>query len=145
MRIKALSGAILVTVGIATAACGSSSNNNAQPASSAAPIATVAGASASRVGTFTGLNDKHVSGTATVTAGTVVLTGFSSDAGPDLHIYLTDGTEESAVSAGKELGGVASDKASQTFTVSGADAAKYTHVVIHCDKAKAVFGAASLS
>ncbi|MGH3723214.1 MAG: DM13 domain-containing protein [Mycobacterium sp.] len=101
--------------------------------------------SSTRTGTFGGLNDKHVSGTATVSGGQLILSGFSSDAGPDLHIYLTNGTDEHAVADGKELGAVAFDKASQTFSTSGVDASKYGTIVIHCDKAKAVFGAAALT
>ena len=106
---------------------------------------TPSGSASARTGTFGGLNDKHVAGTATVTAAQIVLSGFSSDAGPDLHIYLTNGTDENAVAAGKELGTVAFDKASQTFSINGVDASKYTTVVIRCDKAKAVFGAATLT
>jgi hypothetical protein len=99
----------------------------------------------SRTGTFEGLNDKHVAGTAAVSDAQIVLSGFSSDAGPDLHIYLASGSDENAVAAGKEIGSIAFDKPSQTFSISGVDASKYTTVVIHCDKAKAVFGAATLT
>jgi hypothetical protein len=99
----------------------------------------------SHTGTFEGLNDKHVAGTAAVSDAQIVLSGFSSDAGPDLHIYLASGSDENAVAAGKEIGSIAFDKPSQTFSISGVDASKYTTVVIHCDKAKAVFGAATLT
>jgi Electron transfer DM13 len=103
------------------------------------------GSASARTGTFGGLNDKHVAGTASVTAAQIVLSGFSSDAGPDLHIYLANGTDESAVAAGKEIGSIAFDQTSQTFSTAGVDTSKYTTVVIHCDKAKAVFGAAALT
>ncbi|MEV6486083.1 DM13 domain-containing protein [Streptomyces sp. NPDC051576] len=109
---------------------------------SASPQAAKA---ADRTGMFAGLNGKKVSGSAQVGGSGVTLSGFSSDEGPDLHVYLTDGTDEAAVSAGKEIGAVKFDKASQIFTLSGADASAYSTVVIHCDKAKAVFGAAKLS
>ena len=102
-------------------------------------------AASTRTGTFAGANGKHVAGTATVTGAQIVLSGFSSDAGPDLHIYLANGADENAVTAGKEVGNVAFDKASQTFSTNGVDASSYTTVVIHCDKAKAVFGAAALT
>lgn len=95
-------------------------------------------------GTFAGLNDKTVEGTVTVEDGTVTLSGFSSDEGPDLHLYLAKGTDEAAVEAGTELGDVAYDEASQTFSLEGVDIEGYTDVVVHCDKAKAVFGAATL-
>ncbi|MFJ9246789.1 DM13 domain-containing protein [Streptomyces sp. NPDC101776] len=94
---------------------------------------------------FAGLNGKKVTGSAQVSGSDVTLSGFTSDEGPDLHVYLTNGTDEAAVSAGKQLGAVKFDKASQMFALSGVDAAGYTTVVIHCDKAKAVFGAAKLS
>ncbi|MEU2201528.1 DM13 domain-containing protein [Isoptericola sp. NPDC019482] len=100
-------------------------------------------------GSFAGMNDKSVEGTVTVEGDTVTLEGFSSDEGPDLHLYLAKGTDEAAVEAGTELGEVAFDEASQTFTLdemaaeSMADGG-YTDVVVHCDKAKAVFGAATL-
>ena len=96
-------------------------------------------------GTFAGLNGKHVAGTVTVTGTQVTLSGFSSDQGPDLHIYLTKGTDESSVSQGAELAPVAYNSASQTFTLSGVNPSGYTYVVIHCDKAKAAFGAAPVS
>ncbi|TPX01184.1 DM13 domain-containing protein, partial [Schumannella luteola] len=70
---------------------------------------------------------------------------FSSSEGPDLHIYLTNGDDEAAVEAGMEISTVSFSEASQTFSLSGVDVSGYDTVVIHCDKAKAVFGAASLS
>ncbi|MCP2262763.1 DM13 domain-containing protein [Promicromonospora thailandica] len=100
---------------------------------------------AARTGEFTGLNDKAVSGSVEVTDTEVVLSGFSSDEAPDLHVYLTNGTEEADVEAGTEIDAVAFDEASQTFTLDGVDVADYDTVVIHCDKAKAVFGAADLA
>jgi len=92
-----------------------------------------------------GLNDKHVAGAVKIAGDQVELSGFSSDPGPDLHIYLTNGTDENSVAAGSALGKVAFDKASQTFSITGTDASKYNTVVINCDKAKAVFGAAALA
>ncbi|MGA7050897.1 MAG: DM13 domain-containing protein [Mycobacterium sp.] len=151
MRSTALTGAALLTIAVALAAC--STSNEAHPGPAMSPSTTApamsqssaSGAASARTGTFGGLNDKHVAGTATVTVAQIVLSGFSSDAGPDLHIYLTNGTDENAVAAGKELGSIAFDKSSQTFSTNGADSSKYTTVVIHCDKAKAVFGAAGLT
>ena len=100
---------------------------------------------ASRTGSFAGLNGKKVAGTVTVADGKVTLSGFSSDEGPDLHLYLTNGDDEAAVTAGKTLGKVSYDSASQTFELGSIDAGTYDTVVVHCDKAKAVFGAAGLS
>ena len=98
-----------------------------------------------KTGDFMGLNDKTVQGSVTVADGTLTLSGFSSDEGPDLHIYLTTGTDEAAVEAGTMVDAVSFDTASQTFTLKDVDTADFTYVVIHCDKAKAVFGAAKLS
>ena len=100
---------------------------------------------AAREGTFEGLNGKKVAGTVTVADGKVELSGFSSDEGPDLHLYVAKGSDEAAVMAGTRLGKVAYDDASQTFELNGVDTADYDTVVVHCDKAKAVFGAAELS
>lgn len=142
MRLKAVTGAALLTIALPLAACGASTHD----AQSGSPSSqsTSQGSSTARAGTFQGLNGKHVAGTAKVTDGQIVLSGFLSDEGPDLHIYLTNGTDESAVTAGKELSNVAFDRASQNFSITGVDASKYTTVVIHCDKARAVFGAAKL-
>jgi hypothetical protein len=97
-------------------------------------------------GTFAGLNGKKASGNVTITGDTIKLTGFSSDQGPDLHLYLANGTSESETTAGVEIAAVAWNKSTQTFTIpSGVDASKYKDLVEHCDKALAVFGAAPLS
>jgi len=138
MRSTELKGVALLTIALALAAC--SSSKEMQPGSAMSQSTT-----STRTGTFEGLNDKHVAGTAAVSDAQIVLSGFSSDAGPDLHIYLANGSDENAVAAGKEIGSIAFDKPSQTFSTSGVDASKYTTVVIHCDKAKAVFGAATLT
>ena len=116
----------------------SSSSSSPMPSSSAMDHMTM-------TGTFMGLNGKAVKGTVTVSASELTLTGFSSDEGPDLHIYLTNGTDEAAVAAGKQIDAVAFDKDSQSFMLNGVDPSMYKDVVIHCDKAKAVFGAAALS
>lgn len=147
MRSTELKGVALLTIALALAAC--SSSKEMQPGSamsqSTPPPAMSQSTTSTRTGTFEGLNDKHVAGTAAVSDAQIVLSGFSSDAGPDLHIYLANGSDENAVAAGKEIGSIAFDKPSQTFSTSGADASKYTTVVIRCDKAKAVFGAATLT
>ncbi|WP_292786295.1 MULTISPECIES: DM13 domain-containing protein [unclassified Microbacterium] len=96
-------------------------------------------------GEFAGLNGKKVAGMVSVSDTEVMLSEFSSDEGPDLHVYLTDGTDEAAIASGMLVDAVSYDTATQTFTLDGVDAEDYSHVVIYCDKAKAVFGAAELS
>lgn len=150
MQMKALLVGTVVaiaTTGTLTA-CGSTSNTSTTPppASAATSTTTGTGSTPARMGTFSGLNGKKVAGTASITGNTLTLSGYSSDQGPDLHVYLTHGTSESDVASGVEISKVAFDKGSQTFTLpSGADASMYSTVVIHCDKAKAVFGAAPLA
>jgi len=148
MRFRTLAGVALSTGAVVLTACGTPSHSGQTAFSSQSPQQTTGmaqGMTNIRMGTFSGLNDKHVSGAVKITGDQVVLSGFSSDPGPDLHIYLTNGTGESAVTAGAALGKVAFDNASQTFPIAGVDASKYTTVVINCDKAKAVFGAAALA
>ncbi|MFD6199532.1 DM13 domain-containing protein [Mycobacteriaceae bacterium NPDC060252] len=149
MRFKVLTGTALLGIGLAVAACNApspdtQSSTQSPQAMSAQPMTSQAMAGATRTGSFTGLNDKNVSGTVTIANGKVILSGFSSDKGPDLHIHLTKGSDQSAVSTGKQLGPVASDTASQTFDISGTDTSMYDTVLINCDKAKEAFGAAAL-
>jgi len=148
MRKTVLAGTAILALSLLLSACagngadvtsgGSNESSSSQMPSDETDIAT-------RTGDFEGLNDKTVAGSVEVSGTEVVLSGFSSDEGPDLHLYLTNGTDEAAVDAGTEIDAVAFDEASQTFSLDGVDAADYDTVVIHCDKAKAVFGAAALS
>ena len=153
MRTKLVAASTLLIAGLALTGCGSSSgsassmapHSSAMSTSASSPAGTSTSAMESS-GAFEGLNGKKVAGTATVAGAMVKLSGFSSAQGPDLHLSRTNGTDESAVTAGKELGPVAYDQASQTFAIpAGIDISTFNHVVVHCDKAKAVFGAASLS
>lgn len=150
MQMKALlvgTVAAFAAAGTLTA-CGTNNGSSSTATSPSSSTSATSGSStmATRTGAFSGLNGKKVSGMVTIHGSTLTLTGYSSDQGPDLHVYLTNGTAESDVSAGVQISKVASDQMSQTFTLpSGVHAAMYTHVVIHCDKAKAVFGAATLS
>lgn len=154
MRKLALAATAAVTLVLALSACSSpAATEDTKPSSSASASASASqstddGATmtmAEKTGDFMGLNEKTVSGSVTVTDDEIALSGFSSDEGPDLHVYLANGTDEAAVSAGMLVDAVSFDTASQTFTLDGVDTSKYSYVVIHCDKAKAVFGAAELS
>ncbi|BBB43350.1 DM13 domain-containing protein [Mycobacteroides abscessus] len=114
------------------------------PPAMSVPMTSSESAPAARSGMFQGTGDKHVTGKVTVTGSTVEFTDFSSDEGPDLHVYLTMGETEADVDSGIRVAAIKFDQASQTFPLMGADTRGYTTVVIHCDKAKAVFGAATL-
>jgi len=139
-KITLAAAALALAAGLTACSAGADAGTSSSPSSSAS-----SSSSDSRTGMFAGLNGKKVSGTVSISGGTLTLAGFSSDEGPDLHVYLTSGTDEAAVGAGKAIKVVAFDKADQTFSLSGIDSSSYTDVVIHCDKAKAVFGAATLS
>jgi hypothetical protein len=152
MRKTALAGAAVLTATLLLTGCGADDGGSGdamsdQTASSQEQSEDMGEDMdmAARTGTFEGLNDKSVAGTVEVSGTELVLSGYSSDEGPDLHVYLTNGTDEAAVAAGTEIDVVAFDEASQTFALDGVDVAGYDTVVIHCDKAKAVFGAASLA
>lgn len=163
MRSKAFIGNGFAIAALALTACGSSDGGGSAASStpskmssdkamsSSAPMSSGMSSGKSMMadamghGTFKGLNGKHVAGKVTVEGHTVKLSGFSSDEGPDLHLYLANGTDEAAVGKGKELGKVSFDKATQTFDLRDVQASGFTDLVVHCDKAKAVFGAAALS
>lgn len=156
MRIKLFFATAAAAAAVLSVAACSSNSTDTAGSSAAAPMSAqmsmsgaMSGAPMSgammHTGTFAGLNGKMVAGTASIDGSTVTLAGFSSDEGPDLHLYLTNGTTEDAVKAGVQLGSVAWNKADQMFTVpASAKAADYKYVVVHCDKALAVFGAAQL-
>ncbi|MFC5500663.1 DM13 domain-containing protein [Lysinimonas soli] len=146
MRTKTLLATGAIAIALVSALAGCSSPSSAPAAGSADSSTAAANSTVNLTGTFAGLNGKKASGTVTITGDTITLTGFSSDQGPDLHLYLANGTSESDTTAGIEIATVAWDKPTQTFTLpSGVDASKYTDLVEHCDKALAVFGAAPLS
>jgi len=153
MKIRHLAPAVLLTAAatLGLLACSSdddaSSGTTTMPAETEAADTTMPSATGATMltGTFAGQNDKAVSGTVTIEGGELMLSGFSSDEGPDLHLYLADGSDEAAVSAGTELGAVAWDEAEQTFSLDGVDPSGFTTVVVHCDKAKATFGSADLA
>ena len=138
--------ATALAITAALAGCAAPATTSTSSSSAPAAASSAAPAAATYTGTFAGLNDKKVTGKVTINGSTVTLSGFSSDEGPDLHLYLTNGTTEADVTSGTEFSKVAFDAASQTFTLpAGVDASAFTTLVVHCDKALAVFGAAALS
>jgi hypothetical protein len=144
MRIKPLLAASAAALALSAALVGCSAQASTSTAGSGKAAAATSGVHLT--GTFSGLNGKNAAGSVTITGNTIKLTGFSSDQGPDLHLYLANGTSEAATTAGVEIAPVAWNKSSQTFTIpAGTNAAKYKDLVEHCDKALAVFGAAALS
>lgn len=151
MRMKNLlvTGAAAIALTAALAGCSAQAATPASsgPSSSSPSSSSSAAAPATMLtGSFAGLNGKKVAGMVAISGDKVSLSGFSSDQGPDLHLYLTNGTTEADVTAGTEFSTVAYNMAAQSFALpSGVDASRFTDVVVHCDKALAVFGAAPLA
>jgi hypothetical protein len=144
MHIKPIAAGAAAVFALTLTACGTNEMaKSSGPASTAAAAMTVQQA-APRTGEFAGLRGKQVTGSVTVTGSTLEFMNFLSDEGPDLHVYLTNGPSESDVAAGKHISTIKFDQAAQSFSLSGIDVGNYNTVVINCDKAKAVFGAASL-
>lgn len=152
MRTSHITAAIVTaTFGLALTACGGASDM-ATKASTPAPMSPMPSSMpsttpmmSSMMGTFMGLNGKMVAGAASVTGAMVDLSGFSSDEGPDLNLYLTKGTTEADVKSGTKLGAISYNKATQQFMLpEGMSTSSYKYLVVHCDKAHAVFGAAPL-
>ncbi|GBG97306.1 DM13 domain-containing protein [Lactococcus termiticola] len=94
-------------------------------------------------GSFTGMNDKKVSGTVTVANNKITLDNFKTDEGPDLHIYLAkDGDVKSGIIDAK----ISLTEGKQEFDIpAGTDLSKYNSVLIYCDKAHVTFGEAKLA
>ncbi|MBW8871529.1 MAG: DM13 domain-containing protein [Leifsonia sp.] len=145
MRKTFFAGAAIVALSLSLTACSAPSTADTSSPSAATSSSAPTTKTDDRTGTFAGLNGKKVAGTVSFQDGNLVLSGFSSDEGPDLHVYLANGTDEATVTAGKEIKGVSFDTASQKISLGGVDTAGFAYVVVHCDKAKAVFGAAPLS
>ncbi|WP_019203082.1 DM13 domain-containing protein [Tsukamurella sp. 1534] len=162
MRSTRITGTLAAAaLGLALTACGSQDGGTAAPSSMAGgtsmssastpamgmtPSMAPSAAMTAAEGMFEGRNGKKVAGSAKIDGSMVQLSGFSSDEGPDLHLYLANGTTEADVKGGVRLGAVAFDRASQSFTVpAGIEPSSYRYLVVHCDKALAVFGAAQVS
>ncbi len=117
--------------------------------------ATTAGA-APRVlwtGTFVGVGEHNVSGTARVVklangGRRLVLRSFSTDNGPDLRVWLTKGVidESSDVTAYRGLGRLKRTAGSQSYVIPrGVRIASLRTAIIWCEDFSVLFGAARLS
>lgn len=75
----------------------------------------------------------------------LTLTGFETDAGPDLRVYLAPGTGDD-VDDNIDLGGLKGNKGSQQYEIAGGvDLDKYRAVVIWCRAFSVAFGKAVLA
>lgn len=145
MRKTAISGAAILALSLMLSACSGAATDTSSSEPAAPEASQSQAEEVTRTGTFEGAGDKSVAGTVTVSDSEIVLSGYSSDEGPDLHVYLTNGSDEDAIAAGMQIDSVVFDEASQTFSFDAMDVSGYDTVVIYCDKVKAVFGSALLS
>lgn len=94
------------------------------------------------MGDFKGESGHTVSGKTKIKDGKLMLTDFKTDEGPDLHVYLSKGTD---VKDAKEISKIDLKESEQTFDLAGIDVEKYDTVLIYCDKAHELFGSAMYS
>ncbi|MGX7417966.1 DM13 domain-containing protein [Carnobacterium gallinarum] len=98
--------------------------------------------STSLTGKFAGLNEKNVQGQVTIEGNKVMLSNFTTDDGPDLHVYLI---KDDQIDGGIEVGKLELNKEDQTFTLpDGIDLKEYKKVAIYCEQAHIFFGEAVL-
>ena len=76
----------------------------------------------------------------------LTLTGFETDAGPDLFVYLVAGRNPEDTDVHKSLGSLKGNRGDQQYEVPrGVDIKRYGTVVIWCRAFSVAFGAAELS
>lgn len=147
---------LLLVLILVLAACGNgndkmkSGNSKSSDSSSMADSSDSSGSSMSTsedksmamlTGNFSGKNGKMVSGMAKISDGKLMLTGFKTDKGPDLHVYLT---KDGDIESGKSIAKIDLKKMEQSFSLDGIDTEMYNTVVIYCNKAHVTFGEAKL-
>jgi hypothetical protein len=75
----------------------------------------------------------------------LTLTGFETDPGPDLFVYLVAGGNPTETADHKSLGSLKGNKGNQQYTIPAAvDIRRYDTVVIWCRAFSVAFGAAEL-
>ncbi|MEO6285787.1 MAG: DM13 domain-containing protein [Dyadobacter sp.] len=98
-------------------------------------------------GSFTGIGGETVSGTAKIITAdgkySLVLDQFSTNNGPDLHVYLSkQATPKDFI----DLGSLKSTRGTQVYEINGTPHfAEYKYALIHCQQFNHLFGSALLS
>lgn len=91
-------------------------------------------------GSFTGTQGERVSGSVTVSAGSVKLGGnFKSTSGPDLYVYLGNSRPTKIIARLRRLSGAQSYRLPKGINLS-----KYSTVFIHCKRYNHTYGIARL-
>lgn len=101
-------------------------------------LAAKAAQAMDRVGTFKGKGKYKVSGAATIRARQLLLGGFSSSRGPDVYVYLGNGSPKVRVAKLKSFSGA------QSYNLP-ANSSNYSTVFIYCVKYDVVMGSARVS
>ncbi|WAC13437.1 DM13 domain-containing protein [Dyadobacter pollutisoli] len=98
-------------------------------------------------GSFTGVGGESVSGTARIITAdqkySLVLDQFSTNNGPDLHVYLSkQATPKDFI----DLGSLKSTRGTQVYEINGKpDFTEYKYALIHCQQFNHLFGSALLT
>jgi len=102
-------------------------------------LMTGAAEAGSKKGSFRGQTGHSVTGTATLTSGgKLTLSGFRSQRGPDLYVYVGNGSPRTRIAKLKRTSGT------QTYTVPASIAKSAKSVHIYCKKFSVGFGVANL-
>jgi hypothetical protein len=104
-------------------------------------------ATVTHVGTFVNGPHGRVQGTVEVVRSdsvlAVVLSAFSSSAGPDLHVYISKEVQPVNFI---DLGSLRSTSGMQAYSIPGTpDLTQYRHILVHCKAYNHLFGSASLT
>ena len=103
----------------------------------ASPLIASAAFAADKKGSFRSNKSYKVSGRVTVDKnGTIRLTGFRTTSGPDLYIYVGNGSPTTRVAKLKRTSG------NQTYKISASLAKSISTVHVHCKRYNSLFGTA---
>ena len=101
------------------------------------PLANGLALAADKTGSFRSNGSYKVSGKVTVKSdGTIRLRGFRTSSGPDLYVYVGNGSPSTLVARLKRNSG------NQNYKISAALAKSISTVHIHCKKYSSLFGTA---
>ncbi len=143
MKVKV--GLLTIALGatLALAACGSGDSESKDKAMNEEKTSMSAqNEKISSMAMLSGTGKHQVSGKAMIKDNKLTLTDFSTDEGPDLHVYLTKGDD---VKNGLEISAIDLKDKTQTFDIPDKDISKYDTVMIYCEKAHEIFGQGMLS
>ncbi|MEL6505898.1 MAG: DM13 domain-containing protein [Pseudomonadota bacterium] len=102
-----------------------------------APVTSSTAEAAGKKGTFKSQGRYSVRGSVTVSEnGTIRLSGFRTSSGPDLYVYVGNG------SPSRRIAKLRANSGTQTYKISPALAKSISSVHIHCKRFSSTFGTA---